>query len=190
MIDKKVAAALADRFSGLNWYPREGPAQIELIQAVESAENEFIGTYVVNEWIKYEPECPKPSELRSLIRVENQKLWDERARESEQESSRRSTCPKCHGFGIVESIIIKTTIGAQTPIESVCNYCSCPDGRRRERRASIPRDEPGWDEYGVKAIIDARSKLMKRFGTAKIGEIVAAFVVSQSIEVEEYNGDF
>ena len=74
MIDKQAASQQMERMAGLDWYPREGRAQIELIQAIEAAENEFIAAYVVGEWIKYHTECAKPADIRALIWEENNKL--------------------------------------------------------------------------------------------------------------------
>jgi len=187
MIDKKVAAALADRFSGLDWYPRDGVAQIELIQAVESAENEFIGTYVVTEWIKYETECPKPAEIRRLIQVENQKLAERQEEERQEALSRRgANCPDCHDFGIVESI-------RGAPIESICRYCSCAAGRRRsarEREESTKYPLEQDAEPKPEEVNAARQKILKLTGSK--AQLAAMFRKTTPTRIfgDDYNGEF
>lgn len=94
MIEKHVASEQMERLAGLDFYPRDGKAQIELIRAIESAENEFIAADVINEWLKYYTQAPKPAQLRLLIADENEKLRNQRR-------ATQKRCSLCHGTGFV-----------------------------------------------------------------------------------------
>ncbi|HXJ14724.1 MAG TPA: hypothetical protein VNH19_20800 [Candidatus Limnocylindrales bacterium] len=89
MIDKPTAKALATRFSGLKWYPREAPeALAEICRILQTAESEIVATYVVNGWIDDHDECPTPAQLRKMIVAANNKRQKE-----------VSHCSICDGTG-------------------------------------------------------------------------------------------
>jgi hypothetical protein len=177
MIDKRIASAQVDRLAGLNWYPRDGVAQIELILAVEASENEFIAAYVIDQWIRYQTEAPKPAALRSLVWAENEKLAAQREETRQEALSRRGVaCPSCHDFGIVESI-------HSAPIESVASYCDCRSGHQRKGRIQ-------FDECNPDAVNVARAKLLKLTGAK--AALVAMYRRTEPTRIfaDNYRGEF
>lgn len=184
MIDKRVASAQVDRLAGLNWYPRDGAPQIELIMAVEAAENEFIASYVVDQWLHYQTESPKPAELRALIWTENEKLLAVREEERQERLSERGAhCPACHDFGIVESI-------PDAPIQSVCSYCTCAAGRRRIPLAALSKVDPRCDHYPPEVVNAARAKLLKLNGKNATLNAMIQKTAKTKIFGDDYQGDF
>lgn len=186
MIDARVAEGLLDRLSGLNWFPRDNDqAQQDLAEALMTARNDIIATYVVNEWVRTQREAPKPADLREMIWNENHEREQEDARDA---PAPRVHCPTCRDTGIVESL------GADN-LASVASWCrcqaarqrearSCPEGQCRDIRATKPVDEPmrgcccpPW------RVNQARAKI---FGPQRPN--IATLV--RQISRDDYHGDF
>ena len=90
MIERHVATQQVERFSGLDWYPREGPAVKELVKAMQTAPSEAAAEYITNELVRDARECPKPADLYRLIGIEKEKR-----------DSLSKNCPTCHGTGFI-----------------------------------------------------------------------------------------
>lgn len=125
MIDKRVASEQVERLAGLDWYPHDGLAQIELIRAAESAENEFIAAHVVNEWVKYYTAAPKPAQLRALIHAENEKL---------RLQKRKPDCERCENTGVL--------------IRWVISWTEMDGGEMVRKRAYVASEGYGLQEVG------------------------------------------
>ncbi len=92
MIERHVAQAHVERFSGLDWYPRDGAALRELVTAMQTAKNEVIAEVVTTNWIAESREAPKPADLRRLIYQEIERF------EAEYPPA---PCGKCQGTGYI-----------------------------------------------------------------------------------------
>lgn len=92
MIEKHFAAEQVNRFSGLDWFPREAAPLKELTSAMQSAANEFIAEYVTGEWLREEIRAPKPAELRRMI-------WGENEKRENLDKQKLSACRICGGTG-------------------------------------------------------------------------------------------
>lgn len=88
MIDSRMAAEQLGRLSGLDFFPKEKPAQKELRLAIEIAATEGIAERIVSDWLRYNTVSPKPSELRHLCYDENERHKQNLAR-----------CERCGGSG-------------------------------------------------------------------------------------------
>lgn len=187
MIDRKVAASQVERLSGLNWYPRENAPLHELNLAAEAAYNEFILAYVVDEWLKYQTEAPKPAQLRGMIWEENNKLDAERELERQEKLSQRGArCPNCHDFGVVESI-------KGGPLESICRYCDCSVGRRLfadEKEDPTPFPFPEGVSPKPSEVNAARAKLLKLAGRQAGIHALIQRTAKTKIFGDDYHGDY
>jgi len=90
MIDSRVAAEQLQRLSGLDYFPKEKPAQKELRLAIEVATTEGIAEKIISDWLRYSSGSPKPSELRHLLYEEN-----------ERHTVQLSQCGRCGGDGFL-----------------------------------------------------------------------------------------
>lgn len=108
MIDITFATEQIRRLGGLNYFPREYPAALEeLIQVAMTAETEEACRKAFDSILYDSDDCPKPSDIRRVIAVENEK-----AREiARTERTAPKTCPLCNGYGIkIRVYLITKTI--------------------------------------------------------------------------------
>ena len=73
MIEEKIAKREILRLAGLNYFPRLDLPLKELISALQAAATDAIAVFVINEWLAYQTQCPKPADLRRLVWQENEK---------------------------------------------------------------------------------------------------------------------
>jgi len=65
MIERKAAAKLVKRLSGLDFYPTVPEAQDVLVDALATAPTLAAATVVVDDWLAANREAPKPADLRA-----------------------------------------------------------------------------------------------------------------------------
>lgn len=115
MIEEKVAAFQVARLSGLSFFPNQDPAVQELVAALQVADSEGIAKATVDDLLHDAIECPKPSEIRRIANLKNEKsapaepYWM-------QDPTPSHYCHLCKGWG---------TCG--TPPNA--DFCSCSNGR-------------------------------------------------------------
>jgi len=90
MIESRIAAEQLQRLSGLDFFPKEKPAQKELRLAIEVANTEGIAERIISDWLRYNTGSPKPSELRRLFYDEN-----------ERHKQHLAECGECGGSGYI-----------------------------------------------------------------------------------------
>lgn len=172
MISAADAAAQVERMSQLDYFPRseeQSAALKELRLAVEAANSVEIAKMVIDDFIGYQSEAPKPAALRAAIWEMNEKLKPARV-----ENANANHCGRCQGFGVIGGL-------AFGPARLCCaaTWCDCTAGRIRMR------EEPDY----VDRVNVAREKLLRRFGAAT--KPAAQTVKTDLVPVaDEYHGDF
>jgi hypothetical protein len=160
MIEQDLAAAQIERLKALDKYPTWKDGTKDLIFALMAAETEKIALTIINDWIGYARECPKPAEIRKRVYEENEKQ-----KPVERTPPFANYCGKCGGHGITGG-----HIGTKHDIP--WEVCSCPLGRTQSARDRV-------DEGTV-----AREKLLRRFGPKTIPQMI------DKLAKDAYMGDF
>lgn len=88
MIEHADAALLVERLRVLDRFPAYERGPDELILAVMAAANGDVAALVINNFIDYQKECPKPSEIRKQIWEENEKVKPRQTQRAVQVPSR------------------------------------------------------------------------------------------------------
>ena len=79
MIERKAAAKLIKRLSGLDYFPTLREAMDELIDALVTAQTPEQATVAVDDWLAANREAPKPSDLRAALKAQEPREYSAEA---------------------------------------------------------------------------------------------------------------
>jgi len=158
---------LLGRLCDLAFPPTDRGGMADLGLALAAAVSDEAATAAVDEWIRYEKNCPKPSEMRKLIWEQNEKAAPAPAPSHAAQLPSGPQCPGCKGFGISETIpsgeleSIASWCGCQVGYRARLNSCNCPENPEGRCSRSLLREfccVPPW------AVNAARRKLLALHG--------------------------
>jgi hypothetical protein len=123
--DPVKLATIVKRLLDLAFPPSTDEGVNDLMAAVAAAVNDEVAIAAVDEWIRYQPNCPKPSEMRKLVWEQNEKATPAPEPARAQLPS-GPHCPECQGFGIRET-------EHDAGLTSIASFCECSAGRQKRR---------------------------------------------------------
>ena len=190
MSDPETLSTLLRRLLDLAFPPSNDEGVRDLTLALEAAVNDDAMTAAVDEWVRYESNCPKPAQMRKLIWEQNQKYEPRPSRGMQLPSGNR--CADCKGFGVRET----THAGDLNSVSSWCdclagaqarnNSCRCPENPNGRCSRPLSRDTccaPPW------AVNAARRRLLLIDGQATLRRIPVP-ASATVIDVDDYRGEF
>ena len=103
---EKASLAQLTRMMGLNFFPADKPAQLELAKALQAANSPEIIKAVVDEWLASNSDRPTPADLRRLVGDKNQ-----------ERAQLRKKCSACNGDAAVTRWYLVTYLGASLTVK-------------------------------------------------------------------------